>query len=53
MHNVVFFPMCYEFMMNEQYFRLLKYDDDMVLVGPLKETDPLCEAAYLDHTKSL
>lgn len=33
--------------------RWFKYADDMALVGGLQKTDPLGEAAYVAHTKTL
>lgn len=40
-------------MINEKYFRSLKYADDMAFVGLLQQTDPSDEAAYMAHAKAL
>ena len=42
-----------EFALNESNFKLIKYADDMALVGLLQKTDPSGEAFYLSHTRAL
>ena len=42
-----------EFMIDEKHFGLIKYADDMALVGLLQRKEPSVEAAYLAHTKAL
>ena len=42
-----------EFSINNSTFKLIKYADDMALLGLLQKTDPLGEASYLAHIKAL
>ena len=42
-----------EFMINEKYFKLFKYADDMALVALLLKSDPRGVDAYLAHTVAL
>lgn len=42
-----------EFAINDCNFKLIKYADDMALVGLLQNNDPSGEASYFAHTKAL
>ncbi len=55
----MFSPLCFsllftnDFMINENDFKLIKYAEDMALVGLLHKSDSSGEAAYLANIKAL